>query len=369
MTPDTRNKQGLRITAGLACKAPMKMKTIGRLLVVAALAIAAAEVGAVCVDAAVRTGIFQEYPFADICDTPPPAGYGPFYISHYGRHGSRYLTREANCLAADVLEHAAGKGALTDAGLELLGRLRRIKAVHSGMYGQLTTRGAEEHRRLAQRMHARFGGVFSNGGKVRCQSSTIPRCLASMANFACELKGLESNLGFDFATGDRYMAAINGLERIRNDTQTAIKKSDRKFMEDTADPALTIGRLFSDESAASRLVGDPYAFMTSLFYMIASCRPLAAELDGLEIFDMFPPEELLALEKAMNGRWYVRMANSAEFGDAVVASAETLAHDIAQRAEEAIRCGGIAADTVAATGPATGCLSPKCSTTTSSCKV
>ena len=102
-----------------------------REFVVAALAIAAAEVGAVCVDAAVRTGIFQEYPFADICDTPPPAGYGPFYISHYGRHGSRYLTREANCLAADVLEHAAGKGALTDAGLELLRRLRRIKAVQT----------------------------------------------------------------------------------------------------------------------------------------------------------------------------------------------------------------------------------------------
>ena len=24
--------------------------------------------------------------------TPAPAGYEPFYISHYGRHGSRYMT-------------------------------------------------------------------------------------------------------------------------------------------------------------------------------------------------------------------------------------------------------------------------------------
>ena len=34
----------------------------------------------------------NDFPYpAETCrPTPPPRGYKPFYISHYGRHGSRY---------------------------------------------------------------------------------------------------------------------------------------------------------------------------------------------------------------------------------------------------------------------------------------
>ena len=31
----------------------------------------------------------HSYEFIDVVDTPAPMGYEPFYISHYGRHGSR----------------------------------------------------------------------------------------------------------------------------------------------------------------------------------------------------------------------------------------------------------------------------------------
>ena len=36
-------------------------------------------------------GVYYAYPEPEILQTPAPAGYKPFYISHYGRHGSRYL--------------------------------------------------------------------------------------------------------------------------------------------------------------------------------------------------------------------------------------------------------------------------------------
>ena len=35
-------------------------------------------------------GIYHSYEFPDIDDIKAPKGYKPFYISHYGRHGSRY---------------------------------------------------------------------------------------------------------------------------------------------------------------------------------------------------------------------------------------------------------------------------------------
>lgn len=52
--------------------------------------------------------------------TPAPKGYVPFYISHYGRHGSRYAwsTNTYNKIK-DVLEAASKADALTPKGKKL----------------------------------------------------------------------------------------------------------------------------------------------------------------------------------------------------------------------------------------------------------
>ena len=39
-------------------------------------------------------GIYHSYNYHPIPAVPVPKGYIPFYISHYGRHGSRYHTSE-----------------------------------------------------------------------------------------------------------------------------------------------------------------------------------------------------------------------------------------------------------------------------------
>lgn len=38
--------------------------------------------------------IYYAYPAPPSVHTPAPAGYEPFYISHYGRHGSRWMTAD-----------------------------------------------------------------------------------------------------------------------------------------------------------------------------------------------------------------------------------------------------------------------------------
>ena len=45
--------------------------------------------------------------------TPAPEGYEPFYISHFGRHGSRYMTEnDYYILAINKLDSAAQFGIL-----------------------------------------------------------------------------------------------------------------------------------------------------------------------------------------------------------------------------------------------------------------
>ena len=38
--------------------------------------------------------IYYAYPAPTSVHTPAPAGYEPFYISHYGRHGSCWMTAD-----------------------------------------------------------------------------------------------------------------------------------------------------------------------------------------------------------------------------------------------------------------------------------
>ena len=41
-------------------------------------------------DPSLAAGVYRPYPTPTVAQTPAPKGYEPFYISHYGRHGSRY---------------------------------------------------------------------------------------------------------------------------------------------------------------------------------------------------------------------------------------------------------------------------------------
>lgn len=62
-------------------------------------------------------GVYYAYTYDNPARTPAPEGYEPFYISHYGRHGSRWLLRASEY--TEVLEtfgKAAREGALSEFG-------------------------------------------------------------------------------------------------------------------------------------------------------------------------------------------------------------------------------------------------------------
>ncbi len=63
--------------------------------------------------------------------TKAPKGYEPFYMSHYGRHGSRWLINENDYTSViRVFRRANELGKLTPLGKEALAKLERFIPTH-----------------------------------------------------------------------------------------------------------------------------------------------------------------------------------------------------------------------------------------------
>ena len=144
-------------------------------------------------------GEYRPYPVTDEninpTLTPTPDGYKPFYISHYGRHGSRWLI-SARYYTAPVamLEKANKEGQLTELGLSLLERFRITNEAAKSRYGELTPLGHKQHREIAGRMFKNFPEVFEGDAEIDARSTVIIRCILSMGSFCHRLKELNPNL-------------------------------------------------------------------------------------------------------------------------------------------------------------------------------
>lgn len=89
-----------------------------------------------------------------------------------------------------------------------------MSQVHRGADGHLTRLGEKEHRMLAERMYENYPEVFRKGsGLVRVESSTVHRCLVSMANFVGELIRLQPGLQFEIDSDDVTMSYIGMVLR------------------------------------------------------------------------------------------------------------------------------------------------------------
>ena len=97
-------------------------------------------------------GVYHSYEYRPAEAEPVPEGYVPFYISHYGRHGSRYHSSEAHYTAPLVpLREAAAAGTLTAAGRAVLAKGEALAADAAGRYGDLSPRGVREHHAFGDR--------------------------------------------------------------------------------------------------------------------------------------------------------------------------------------------------------------------------
>ena len=154
-----------------------------------------------------------------VVDTPAPKGYKPFYISHYGRHGSRYhWTVNHIDRGLSILDSLAAHDLLTEDGAAVREDLWQINDAHKGVVGYLTHKGAEQHQGIAHRMYERCPQVFEQKDRQRVEalSTAAQRCIQSMANFCLQLTRENPSLQFTMDAGERYAEYLSNSSGLRH---------------------------------------------------------------------------------------------------------------------------------------------------------
>lgn len=288
-------------------------------------------------DRSVAAGVYHPYHYENAAETPAPKGYKPFYIEHYGRHGSRYHTSSHKFFDAGLagLESADSAGLLTETGKQLFAEMLRIRDAHLGMEGQLTQRGAGEHRGIATRMYDHYSKVFNNRTRTEVSSisSIVPRCLVSMANFTNTLSMLNPELEMSYDTGNRYM------EYIAKDIDSKALFKDSNRFEDSLSTAIChydklFASLFTNPSKAESLIGKPLDFVQSIYLVGTICEDLAPM--EVDLFKYFSTEELIEQTTVRNDKMYGQFGNSREWGQVSSASAKWLVRDFVEKADAAL---------------------------------
>ena len=223
--------------------------------------------------------------------TKVPAGYKPFYISHYGRHGSRYHhDSDEYKFLYKTLSKADSAGKLTDLGKQALAYAKVLATEAAPRKGDLTQIGVAQHEGIANRMYKNFGDVFKDwkvGGKkvtphVKSYASTSGRCIVSMAAFIGELRSLNSKIKPELVSGKSYMKFISAFDWGKLDyskVKTYTDESDKLWKNVNTQPFLK--KLFSDSNYVAKNI-ETDKFYNNFFEIATSLqgmdKPLLDEI-------------------------------------------------------------------------------------------
>ena len=222
------------------------------------------------------------------------------------------------------------------------------------MEGQLSPLGGREHQAIARRMYQRFTPVFSSKerNEVRCASSTVDRCIVSMANFSQSLASCSPDLDFQFFTGDKYYAYIANKGPLHKEVSNYASHFTDSLRRSICTFDKLLASVFVSKEAADTLVKNPIDFVRSV-YMAGSICP---DLNYMEIFPIENPsgrhidlfeylddEELLPQIQANSSWMYCHYGNSAECGEKIVLNACKLLSIILEEASAAVEKGSMRA--------------------------
>ena len=260
---------------------------------------------------------------ANIRYTKAPAGYKPFYISHYGRHGSRYHhDSDEYKYLYKTLSKADSAGKLTETGKQALAYAKVLATEAAPRKGDLTQVGVKQHEGIANRMHKNFGEIFKDwnvGGKkvtphVKAYASTSGRCIVSMAAFIGELRSLNPKIKPELISGKSYMKFISAFDWGKLDyskVKTYTDESDKLWQQVNPQPFLK--KIFADSSYVAKNI-EADKFYNRFFEIATSLqgmdKPLldkidqAAQVPADSFVNLFTTEEKIIRWKAQNAWWY-----------------------------------------------------------------
>ena len=270
--------------------------------------------------------------------TPAPEGYEVCYFSHYGRHGSRYLIGKS--VYEDpikVLQAAQDAGQLTEKGQEVLQKCIAIRDDAKGRIEELTPLGAQQHRGIARRLSERFPEIFGGNNVIDAKSSTVIRCILSMANEMTELQGRNPNLNIKMDASEHDMYYIiqrdKKLESQRNPRDSEADKALKAFRKSKFDPTRVMNVLFKDEKYWKDNVENPYSFAVTSLWKIAQDQQSLELRKEFSLLDIFTNDELYNIWLIRNAEWYITHGPSMLNGGTQIYSQRNLIKKIIEEAD------------------------------------
>ena len=269
--------------------------------------------------------------------TPTPKGYEPFYMSHYGRHGSRWLIWEGDyTLPMNTLKSAKEAGKLTELGEETLKKLEAFFPTTKKRLGDLTTVGERQHHGIGRRMTQNFPEIFKTKNLiVDARSTVVTRCILSMIAECEELAAANPTAQIHNDVSESLQYYLNqpwdGIvkEQGRNTGRNTGSKEENFYKQKYTHPERLIKTLFNDQQWVYNNVnsGD---FMRRLFDVATNMQSHDTDI---ELLSLFTDEEMYDQWRIRNIGWYLDYGPSPVSGKKMPFSQRNLLKNIIETAD------------------------------------
>lgn len=293
-------------------------------------------------------GSMTEYLDPGVRYSNAPKGFKPFYLSHYGRHGSRYLLNDPQYSGPyNTLKEADEKGVLTEFGKSVMNRLEIMKNDASGHLGDLTKKGQRQHRGIAERMVRNYPEIFNSKSTIVARSTTSHRVMASMTAALMEFSALLPKMDIDYNDSDFDKGYMNSEDRAINSAKNNRNKNAAvsEFNARHTHPERLMAALFTDTTFITRYVkpnssSSPRNNSASLYNQIYEVAANMGSHDlGFDMNDVFTYDEWYDNFLQNNMYWYTQSAFNDITESVVPYGHATLLQDILDKADAAIVAG------------------------------
>ena len=236
--------------------------------------------------------------------TKAPKGYVPFYFSHYGRHGSRWLIGKDDYeRVMRPLRKARQQGKLTREGQEALRKIEIFNKTTDKRLGDLTTVGERQHHGIGKRMAQHFPEIFvkQKGVQIDARSTTVNRCILSMVAECEELMAANptARIHNDVSDALQFYLNQNWSDHLR---KASFKGRDvrHQYSDAHTHPERLMQVLFNDQQWAADSI-DQKQLMQQLFEVVINMQ---SHDDGPDMLSLFNDDEIYDMWSIQNVGWY-----------------------------------------------------------------
>ena len=249
---------------------------------------------------------YQAYPTSGFpAITAPPAGYEPFFINHYGRHGSRWLINNNKyAYPLQMLEKGERYGKLTRRGQEVLDTLRMVYAASRGRLGELSDIGHEQHQGIARRMYQNFPQVFMEDAPVVARSTVVIRCILSMQNEVDVLASLNPHLRITTDASEATMYYMNYSDSVVRPLRKSMGDRVEQCYNKWLNPKGMLKKLFNDQKFARDSIDDARKLMIYLFEVGGNMQS-HHQFENVNWYDLFSADDIYSVWRYNNAYWYI----------------------------------------------------------------